>query len=49
MGNHYTKEEKLEFEKYKVTLDKAFYEKDRYVIFKQIRKSINKDLLENRK
>lgn len=44
MGNHYTKEEKVEFEQYKTLIDKALNEKDRYVVFKQVRKTLDTDL-----
>ena len=49
MGNNYTKEEKLEFEQYKALIDRALYEKDRYIVYRQIRKTLNKDMLDKKR
>lgn len=49
MGNQYTKEEKIEFVQYKTIIDKAVFEKDKYIVFKQVRKTLNKNLLERKK
>lgn len=49
MGNQYTKEEKVEFEYYKTIIDKALTEKNSYVVFRQSRKALNKDLLDQKR
>lgn len=49
MGNRYSREELIEFEQYKKMMDQAFDEKDRWMQYKQTRKTLNKHLREKKR
>ena len=49
MGHKYSKEEKAEFLHYKKLIDRAIEEKERWLQYKQIRKTLDNNLKDKRK
>ena len=49
MGNRYTKEEQAEFMHYKKLIDRALEEKERWIQYKQVRKTLDTHFREKKR